>query len=324
MASLATGNPQIATGWRRLSARTAMGLFACLSSLAGCGDPLVGQDFRGPALVSFDIDLQAAGTLPSADVSLRIALFYSLAGPLALDPGPWVEHLSSGRVIQVPQVTQVNVFEEPGPSLSVQPPVQPGGYALGRFLVYPDTNRNGRHDSDEGFIAIDPASVVLWLPQALPAGATTTSGPLPAGFSTVMLPQRCGRPLPPPTAADSCGVPLGEGCRTDADCGGGTCLRETKFPWPAGYCTITDPPRNGCRPGSASYYFAPRFAPIPGGIAGYYLRACTTDADCARSTDRDQYGYECERGLRACVPRKKSLFPVGGRFEVEPFCPSRQ
>lgn len=172
-------------------------------------------------------------------------------------------------------------------------------------------------------MGIEPASAVLWLPQALPVGSTPTTGGLPAGFSQVFLPQRCGRVPPPATTTGSCGVPLGEGCRTDADCGPGYCLRETKFPWPAGYCAVAEPSVSGCRPGAAAYFPAPRFAPIAQGIVGYYLRTCQTDADCVRSTDRDQFLYICDPGLLACVPRTGSKMPVAGRFEVEPFCPTR-
>jgi hypothetical protein len=291
--------------------------------LAGCGDALLGSDFRGPVLATFDTDLQVGGALPGSDTRLRIALFFDPAGPRSTDTNTLREHLPSARTVTVPGVHPVPVFDDPGPSLMVQPPVQPAGYALARLLVYADSNRSGARDPGETLLGIDPALAILWLPQALPAGATPTGGALPAGYTQVMLPQRCGMATPPPTTADACGVPLGEGCRTDADCGLGYCLRETKIPWPAGYCAVTDPSPSGCRPGAAAYYPAPRFAPIPAGIRGYYLRACRRDSDCVRKTDRDQFMYSCDLGLGACLPRIISRVPVGGRIEVEPFCPSR-
>lgn len=314
--------PSRVSGARRVGLGCGGGLAGLAILVCGCGDALLGRDFRGPALASFRCDLEVAGALPS-EVTPRIALFFSPQGPQITDVNALRELAASARDTVLPATLTVPVFETPPPSLMVQPPVQPAGYALGRLMVYGDSNRNGQRDPGDALLGIDPALAILWLPQPLAAGATPTSGALPAGFSSIMLPQRCGRPLPPPTTADACGVPLGEGCRTDADCGPGYCLRETKFPWPAGYCAVVEPPANGCRPGAASYYFAPSYAPIPPGIAGYYLRSCRQDRDCARTTDRDQFNYVCDPGLLACVPRLNSKIPIGGRFEVEPFCPRR-
>ena len=104
----------------------------------GCGDSLIARDFRGPALATFESDLQIAGSLPSADLRLRIALFFSPAGPQSVDVGAMLEHGASARDATLPGVNTIHIFETPDPSLWVQPPTQPTGYALGRFLVYGD------------------------------------------------------------------------------------------------------------------------------------------------------------------------------------------
>lgn len=289
----------------------------------GCGDGLLGGDYRGPALSSFPVDISQGGSLPSPDPRLRIAIFFSPSSPMNTDPEQMVEHLPSAIPIKLPMSGIVNVFEEPSSRLLI--PTTPGvvGFGLGRLLVYDDRDGSGRRDPAEPFVGIDPPTAILFMPQAVPEGQTLTTGGLPAGFRQVVLPQLCGRKPPPPSDANACGVPLGEGCRTDADCGTGYCLRETKFPWPAGYCVITEPPTTGCRPTRAAYYPAPRYAPIPPGLMGFYLRACKSDGDCARTTDRDQGNYTCDVGLQACFPRQGSRIPVGSRLEVEPFCPAR-
>lgn len=289
----------------------------------GCGDGLLGGDYRGPALARFYVDVSQGGTLPNSDPQLRIAIFFSPGSAMNIDPEQMVEHLPSGMPISLPMSGSVGVFEEPGSALLV--PAMPGlgSFGLGRILVYDDRNRSGRRDAAEPFVGIDPPSAILFMPQPLPAGQTLTTGELPAGFRQVVLPQLCGRKPPPPSDPNTCGVPLGDGCRTDADCGTGYCLREIKFPWPAGYCVITEPPTAGCRPTRAAYYPVPRYAPIAPGLAGFYLRACKNDADCVRTMDRDQGNYTCDAGLQACFPRIGSRLPVGSRLEVEPFCPAR-
>lgn len=296
-----------------------------LSALAavGCGDPLLGIDFRGPALASLPIDAAQGGPLPSGDLHLRLAVFYSPQGPMTNVVDQMVEHLPSALSVTLPYTANLNIFEVPPAALLTPAAMGKAAFGLGRLLVYDDGNRNGRRDAGEPVLGIDPPSAILYMPQPIPASQSLSAGDLPAGFFRVALPQPCGRQPPPPSAPDACGVPLGEGCRTDSDCGTGYCLRETKFPWPAGYCVVTEPPTNGCRPQAAAYYPAPRYAPIPAGIAGWYLRPCSSDGDCVRKSDRDLDMYVCDVGLRACLPRIASKIPVGSRLEVEPFCPAR-
>ncbi len=310
----------------RRSSVLAAGCLLGLSGLAatGCGDPLLGVEFRGPALASFATDLAAGGALPSRDPSLRLAIFFSPQGPMTTSVDQMVEHLASARAVTLPSTPVVNVFEPPSDELLVPAGMGKAAFGLGRLLVYEDRNGNRRRDVGEPVLGIDPPSAILYMPQPIAAGQSLTTADLPAGFRQVVLPQLCGRKPPPATSPDACGVRLGEGCRTDTDCGAaGYCLRETKFPWPAGYCVVTDPPGGGCRPEKAAYYPAPRYAPIPPGLIGFYLRPCSSDSDCARTTDRDQGNYVCDVGLRACFPRNLAKIPVGSRLEVEPFCPAR-
>lgn len=303
--------------------RVRAGLWWSLAAWLGCGDPLLGVDFRGPALSGIPVDLDVGGPLASPNPQLRLAVFFSPQGPMNSNVDQMIEHLPSALPVALSTSTTLNIFEAPPASLLVPAGMGKAAFGLGRLLVYDDSNRNGRRDPSELIVGIDPPLALLYMPQAIPAGQSLTTGDLPAGFRQVVLPQLCGRLPPPPTSPDTCGVPLGEGCRTDADCGGGYCLRETKFPWPAGYCAIAEPPTNGCRPAQAAYYPAPRYAPIQPGLIGYFLRRCSSDSDCSRKTDRDQGNYICDVGLKACFPRFLSKIPVGSRIEVEPFCPAR-
>jgi len=252
-----------------------------------------------------------------------MALFFSPQGFGILDPQQWVEHLGTAIPLQVPSNYVLNAFEAPGPEHMLRlPDGSDAGYAVARLVVYGDQNQDGRHTPGEPFLGIAPPVGFYYVPESLPAGRTPTNGALAAGFSKVLLPQPCGYQPPPPTDPNTCGVPLGDHCDVDADCLGGLCLKETKIVWPAGYCTIPDPPPSACRPTAAVYMRRPKNSLTPPVAKnGLYLRPCMVDADCARALDRDPGLYICDPGLLACVPGVgNTMVPVGGRFDLEPFC----
>jgi hypothetical protein len=285
-----------------------------LAALAGCGSPLVDQSFRGAPLWSVQGDSERGGTV--SDQRHMMALFFSSTLD-NLDPEQMSELTASTTPLAVPSAFVLNVFRAPSPHQLVQGQ----SYAVGRVLVYDDLNRDWRREPGEPFVGIEPPTAVVWAATELPVGAGPGHGVVAAGFTSVLEPQPCSFQPPQPTTPDDCGVPLGSGCGSDSDCGtGGLCLKQTKVPWPAGYCIVPDGAPDGCKPGSGAYLYLPRYVPSPGMFRGFYGRACVSDGDCSRG-NRDVGLYSCDPGLKACVPTADGgPIPVGGRVDVEPFC----
>ena len=288
---------------------------------AGCGDAQRDARYRGVPLASFKIGLQRAGSSADGATTLQMALFYSPQGPAVTDPEQLVEH--SGSTVQVPALapTVLNVFELPRPEHMVRlPDGSLDGYALGRVLVYSDDNRDGLHTPGEPFVGIAATLAFLYLPQALPAERSPTGHFLAAGFTSLYVPQACGKIPPVAMGPGNCGVPIGAGCQVDSDCSGGLCLHATNLPWPAGYCTIADNPQTTCRP--AGYVFVNRLQNSLTPVSaknGFYLAPCQVDLDCARSAG--DLTFRCDPGLLGCVPNVGDLVAkVGVAVQVEPFC----
>lgn len=296
-----------------MKARLVAAAIAWAALAPGCGKPLVGEDFRGAPFWSTAVDLSRGGTLDDG-AHYRLALFSSPT-LTTVDPEQMIELAGSSTPVTAPSSVIVNAYALPSAGELV------GGqdYGVARLLVYDDGNDNSRRDSGEPFVGIDPPGAYVYAPAALAAADTPGQGALDAGFHRVLLPQPCGF-VPPPTTAGDCGVPLGNHCNVDSDCGGGLCLKETKMPWPAGYCIVPEPPTAGCRPGAGAFFWSPIYSLTPPGLVGFWGRACASDADCARAGDRDAGLYSCDLGLQACVPSNGPQVPVGGRLEVEPFC----
>jgi hypothetical protein len=163
-----------------------------------------------------------------------------------------------------------------------------------------------------------------------------------------MVPEPCGDPDPTSTTTDACGVRLGQPCAADGDCcddahpgcSNAFCLHQTNLSWPGGYCSITEPPPDGCRPGAGVFYHITNDAcgVVPGAFMmqsptiGFYLRSCRQDSDCAPRTFKNglvEFGataWACDAGLHACRPTSTGAthvaVPMPGVFpiSVEPFC----
>ena len=307
-----------------MAALRSAGLWGLAGLLAACGDPQLGAQYRGVPRWSLQVLLQDASADNDPPAGMRMALFFSPGGLDVLDPERWVEHLGSAAPVQAPANVHLNVFDAPSPAHMLRrADGSEAGYAAGRLMAYVGRDGARRHTPGEPFVGIAPPNGFYYVPADLPAGSSPARGALAAGLHGVTVPQACGSRPPPPTDPGSCGVPLGERCDVDADCTGGLCLKETKTPWPAGYCVIPDPPppERPCRPGAAAYMGRPLYSLTPRvAQRGLYLRACTTDDDCARPRDRDQGLYRCDPGLLACTPDAGMVVPTGGRFEIEPFC----
>ena len=299
-------------------------LAAAASLLAlGCGDPLVDAGYRGEPLAQLQGEVSWAGDGTAPDAGLvRAALFFA-PDLQTVDPAAWTEARgTSAPVHGIPSAFDLDIFAFPAAALDVRD--AGAAYAVGRLLVYTDANANGHYDPDEPLLGIEPPAAWLYAPEAVDAAHSPTGRALPPGLSHIIVPQRCVAP-PEPTTPGDCGVPLGERCSVDGDCGAnGRCLKETKMPWRAGYCIVAEPvPDGGCRPGAGVFEGAPRYSLTPPDITGFWLRRCEADADCVRPQDRDQGLYTCDLGLGACVPLGPGIgVPLGGRLEVESFCAS--
>lgn len=318
------GSPKIATVARE-SRRLVRLLIGVAVIGAGCGDAQLDEQFRGASLWNEPIRaiVSAGSKLPSS--SLRVALFYTPQGVGVVDPERWVEQPATSRSLQVPSDFVLSAFEVPQAALLIKD--ASGGsaqYGLARAVVYVDKNGSGLREPGEEFVGIVPDRAYLYAATDLAQGRTPTSAAMTAGFHSVVVPQICSKKVPVPNDPGTCGVPIGGGCSVDRDCGrGGFCLKETKQLWPAGYCVVPDAPGQTCRPTAGAYMPRPQYSITPSALAfGAYLRRCQTDTDCLRSTDREAGIYYCDEGLRGCVPRAPNLLPVGGRFEVESFCPT--
>jgi hypothetical protein len=290
-----------------------------LAALAGCGDALVDNEYRGVAIWQLVGDaVEHEGGRPEETKNLRVAIFWSPGGPTVSEPGRYSEQPSTSVAVQLPSPFVLNIFEPPGPEHRVQ--AEGGAYALGRLLAYADRDRDGRRGPQEPFVGLEVPYAILYAERALPQGRTPTSGALAAGFHRVLLPQLCGRPLPMPTEPGDCGVPLGQSCMSSRDCGVGVCVESAGIPWTGGACAVPEPPMNGCRPGAGRYYQAQMGMGMGMGPEGYYLKACTTDAECRRPMDRIVGTYRCDPGLGACVPGSQVHVSLGGMVPFNPFC----
>ena len=304
---------------RRARAGLAVAL-VLTSATTGCGDALLDDQFRGTPIWQLKGEIRQ-GEEATADLSaLRVALFWSPGGAQENVLERYVEQTTTSVPISLTLTYVLNVFQPPGPEHQVQAQVQGQAagatYAVGRLLAYTDTNRNRRRDADEPIVGQNPPRALLWAAAPLDAGQSPTRNPLPAGFSTVLLPQRCDAQLPA-TTPGTCGVPIGSACKRDADCGGGVCLNQTTVSWQGGTCAVPEPSMDGCRPQDSSFVWN---APMPMGTgpSGFYVQRCTRDADCARR-DRGSGDYVCDIGQKACVP----VFPDNvslGVTNVFPFC----
>jgi hypothetical protein len=287
----------------------------------GCGDPQFDQQYRGDSLWSFQGTLTLGGPNMNVSGPLQVALFWSPQGPDVTDFDEWVEQRGTTTAVQLSIPFVLNAYDAPGPEhMLLLPDGTPAGYATGRMLVYVDQDSDGRHTPGEPFVGLNGRYGFYYAPTPVAAGKNPTYGTLASGFHQVLLPQPCGFMPPPPTASDSCGVKLGSSCRYDMDCMPGLCLNSTNLAWPAGYCTIPDPPLDGCYPGRGVYVGIPHFGLFTPLLKyGFYLKACSSDADCQEMMRPSKDAYFCDAGLQGCVPNDHGNISVGP-IQIEPFC----
>lgn len=296
----------------------AVGLLGCA---LGCGDPQRDELYRGPAIWSARIGLQRAGTSADSAPSLQLAMFYSPLGPNIQDPQQLVEHTATTVHVDVLSPTLLNMFEPPGAQHMLRhPDGTDAGYALGRVLLYVDSDLDGLHTPGEPFVGTVATLAYLYVPEPLPAERSPTGAALDAGFQSLYFPQTCGKVPPATNDSGTCGIPLGGTCQVDADCTGGLCLHATNLPWPAGYCTIPVGPTTTCRPAKAVFMSRLQYGLTPAvAKSGFYLQPCQQSTDCGRGSGDTT--FRCDPGLHGCVPNVgDNVLKAGIDVQLEPFC----
>jgi len=182
---------------------------------AGCGDPLVGVDYSGTPLLSFEGQIRTIDDLPASSAPLRLSVFYSPQGRTDAPAAALVEDRTVSVAVGFPSTFRVNVFQPPPASWLVEG----SGFAIASILVYEDTDRAGHFVPGRSRVlggSLDRA--VLYAPAPLPAKQSPTDAPLSAGMALVVLPQPCGATLDYTEGSEDCGVPLGAACKQDSDC----------------------------------------------------------------------------------------------------------
>lgn len=319
MATLRRACPR--RGLARAAQQVLRPLFALWAgTMSACGDAVVDSTFRGDApLWLIPGEVQANDFTAPLPRNLRVALFWSPRGPREMSLDNYLEQAATSIAVSVPSYFNLGVFDLPGAEHLITrapgPPSNPPRmsttpYAIGRMLAYSDDNGNQLRDPAEPIQGLLRDAAFLYAPTDVPAGQSAISGVLAAGFHRSAIPELCGRPVPAPLTPGDCGVPLGESCVGDQDCGqGGVCILNLPSPWPGGACAIPEPPPSGCRPAAGTYYLVP--SARPNGPSAYWLKSCTQDSDCLRTGPVRRSAYLCDPGWHACLPPNPNLILVG-------------
>jgi hypothetical protein len=276
-------------GWNmRLAVRhTALALTGLLAT--ACGTPLVDTSYRGVPLLT--VRGQVFGSSNVVDVNdptVRLALFWVAGG---LDGGTFdnaSEQVDTGVTTQVPAPFVMNIFSMPRSTQLISQ--SDGKYGIAHVFAYVDANRNGKRDDGEPIVGTEGGHIILAAIDDLTADESPTGTIVTKGLHIVTMPLACVPQTAGVVGGTTCGVPLGQPCMFNADCGEGTCLQTFIQPWPSGGCGLAYDPMASCQPTGAVVIHG------PGGMS-YWIEACKTDADCKRG-----FPYVCDLSANACLP----------------------
>jgi hypothetical protein len=289
---------------------------ALVCGALGCGDPLVDETYEGTP--RFRLRGSVTGASESVDVDnpeLRVALFWVTGGAAPGERNVLTEQPGTALRAEFYRSFELLLFDEPGDSSLLRTP-SGARYGVARLGAYRDENDNGRRDETEALLGASAARLLLRAPQDLSAAESPTGARLPEGWHVTSAPLECPASLGPPPAnpemvADGeCGVPLGTSCRTDAECGGGVCLRDFIGPWPGGSCAIQEPPPDGCRQRGSTLLRDPQDT-----ARAYWLKSCEVSTDCERAAP-----YQCDQASRACRPSADMPVELSDRGPPRSFC----
>ena len=249
----------------------AVAAFAILAT-ARCGEPIRDGAYQGEPLAVIDGILdQPANSADPIPETLAVGLLwagpdpYDLAGRIQ-QPGVWASlaHTDEFRLI---------VHDKPPPA------ARAAGYALGRLVLYTDLDGDRVLDPDEPIRNSSDSLRVVWSPEGLDPAVHPVTLPVPAGLHVIEGHLPCDQPFTRTRDVEDCGVPLGESCNNDRECGepdNAVCGRDEGSRFPEGYC-LARLTRNGCRPPHARR--VPRIY-RDGRWRWFWYRACDADADC--------------------------------------------
>jgi hypothetical protein len=231
------------------------------------------QDYRGEALYHFQGQVQAfSGSF--SEHEFRVSLFWSPSGQTKIPANELVEQASASVAVHFPSSFEINVFYPPDQEVWINDGPM---YAMALILVYEDLDDNreytlgGAQDELRGGAA---DWVLFYAPEAIDSTLSPTGLDLAKGFSLVQIPINC-RGTTYQIGTQDCGIPLGNACQTDLQCGpNGICLKrvdQTEFF--NGYCAgIVDP--NGCDPIGAVVVSRP---------VQLWLEQCELGTDCKQA-----------------------------------------
>ncbi|HEX8825500.1 MAG TPA: hypothetical protein VF794_36665 [Archangium sp.] len=269
-----------------------------------CGDSLVDERYSGTARFTVPGSVNGVSQyVTEANPEVSIGVFWSVRKPGATSE-TLIEQPGAALRAEYYRPFELKLFDEPG---AEHFNTLPSGarYGAAWLAAYQDANDNGRRDETEPLIGGSNGRLLIRAPKALTAKDSPTGAALPEGWHLVSTPLNCslppGAPPPPagstpvpadPVADGECGVPLGNSCKNDAECGGGVCVREFLGGWPNGACLIPEPPPNGCRQKGSVLVRDPGNP-----TKGFWVKACTVSADCGRPAP-----FQCDQQRRMCKP----------------------
>lgn len=290
---------------------------AVIAFAVWCGDPLVDAAFPGASRLTVRgnvtgnaRELDDRRPPGETDSRARVALFWNPAGTELTQLDQLVEARGTNVLAAVPFSYQLEIYDLPGEGAFVERGL-PGNYAIGIVAAYSDRNDDGIRQADEPFVGLAGGAAIVYAAEDLDATETPTGRPLGQGFHHVSLPMACAKIPNIPRGTEECGVPVGEKCRHDSDCGeNGFCVLQYRDPYPSGACTVKAPHgRRTCEPAGTVQYSE------PSSDYNIWMPACETDADCTRG-----YPYVCDHNTGACLPTGPMNVEVSDEPNVRRFC----
>lgn len=271
--------------------------------LPGCSGELLGADYRGTPLFSFEGSVADYRLDTTPIEALRASIFWSKTGKTSTIASALVEQPNVTLSITFPATMRFRVFEPPAsaPMAGADWP-----FAIGMILIYEDVNGNDRYDHGElrgG--AFD--QIVTYAEAGLSLAQSPVGRAIPTGYALTPVSLPCARGMRLPPGRNNCGVTLGANCHRDEDCGpNGICLMGVPTgPVPAGYCSMLVRSQ-GCAPTDGQS--------DDGRHPSFWLKRCYTDSDCAAP-------LICSSLDRFCGPRDPLFVDVAEDFDLLPLCP---